>query len=67
MFETLGDRRLGDHVLRGLELLLPILLTGATASLPSAVMSALEAVEGTGLVEMGMGRDKASLYGEGDK
>lgn len=47
IFETLGDRRLSDHVLRGLELLLPLVATeDCTRS------SALRALQSTRTTEM---------------
>jgi hypothetical protein len=57
IFETLGDRRLSDHVLRGLELLLPLV---ATEDCTRA--SALRALESTRAIEIEI---VSPLYAEG--
>lgn len=57
IFQCLGDKRLGDHVLRGLELLLPFLAHGTPADLTCIQSSTLSALHGTGLLTMGGARN----------
>ncbi len=54
--ETVGDRRLGDHLLRGLEMLLPLMLSPHVDLVTSCVVDLLD---GTGME--GMTREKDSL------
>ena len=78
IFQTRGDRRLGDHLLRGLELLLPLLISteeggagaggggGGGGGLLRIQESSVAALAGTGLVDLGMVRDRAGLLATGD-
>jgi hypothetical protein len=62
VYETLGDRRLGDHVLRGIEMILPKMI----GDRQKIIEDTLNRLDGTGLIDMGMGRFKGDFYIDGD-